>query len=316
MKARIGAGSPHFNSRVARMISGISCRQVISDSDFDDVYRLRYDAYLNEQAIHPSQSRRLVDKFDLSSNGAVFGFYSNDDLIASLRIHVASKAFPDSPAMETFADYLERYVEDDVVIVDCNRFVIRADASRTCYALPYIVVRLGHMASAYFSAKIATATVRREHQAFYKRIFNFEQICEPRHYPTLTKPLSLMTLDFPAERDSIEARYPFVQSSAEEREARFGHWADRMRRMVEARWNPTFPVAISSDVAAHNRGQEALISQPMPDGPVTTANCLSQGLRAPAPSWSISPLGRVRPTGTGPKGVHMHVGSRQLMAVA
>ena len=46
-------------------------------------------------------------------------------------------------------------------------------------------------------------------------------MCEPRPYPTLTKPLCLMAADYRAVRDRIFERFPVMRSTAAEREMLF-----------------------------------------------------------------------------------------------
>ena len=63
--------------------------------------------------------------------------------------------------------------------------------------------------------------VRAEHQAFYRRIFGHRPICEPRHYPSLEKPISLMVLDYPHMVERVHRRYPFFRSTYFERRMLF-----------------------------------------------------------------------------------------------
>ncbi len=72
-----------------------------------------------------------------------------------------------------------------------------------------------------FNADIGTATVRAEHQAFYRRVFMHKVLCPPRPYPTLTKPLSLMAVDFHAKREKVFQRYPIFRSTFFERRMLF-----------------------------------------------------------------------------------------------
>jgi hypothetical protein len=46
-------------------------------------------------------------------------------------------------------------------------------------------------------------------------------LCEPRVYPTLSKPISLMAVDYREIRDNVTERYPFFRTSAEELKAIF-----------------------------------------------------------------------------------------------
>jgi hypothetical protein len=64
------------------------------------------------------------------------------------------------------------------------------------------------------------ASVRAEHQAFYRRIF-LHTLAPPRDYPGLIKPISLMAIDFPDQRDRVFARFPHLRSSYFERRMLF-----------------------------------------------------------------------------------------------
>ena len=63
--------------------------------------------------------------------------------------------------------------------------------------------------------------MRAEHQAFYRRVFGHRLICEPRHYPSLTKPICLMALDYAMARERVVQRHPFFRSTVFERRMLF-----------------------------------------------------------------------------------------------
>jgi hypothetical protein len=85
-----------------------------------------------------------------------------------------------------------------------------------------VTTRLAWLASEYFSTSLLLATVRAEHQAFYRRVFGHRLICEPRHYPSLTKPICLMALDYSMARERVIDRHPFFRSTVFERRMLFG----------------------------------------------------------------------------------------------
>jgi hypothetical protein len=77
------------------------------------------------------------------------------------------------------------------------------------------------MAGEYFNADYLLATVRAEHQAFYRRVFGGKLVCEPRSYPGLGKPISMMMSPRNEVMAYVMRRYPFFASSALERSALF-----------------------------------------------------------------------------------------------
>jgi hypothetical protein len=203
------------------LLDQVEYRLAVSEIEKDDIYSLRYRAYLNEGAIEPRADHRLTDRFDDLPNSWTFGIYLDGELMSSVRISVATPDNSDTPATEAFPDLIEPELAKGKVIVDPNRFV--ADpVRRTKYPqLPYITLRLAYVACEHFNADIGTATVRKEHQAFYRRVFLHQPLCLPRPYPTLTKPLSLMAVDYPKLREKVFQRYPLFRSTELERRTLF-----------------------------------------------------------------------------------------------
>jgi hypothetical protein len=134
-----------------------------------------------------------------------------------VRLHVAVGGRGDLPASHVFPDFLDRELAAGKTIVDPTRFVADATATKLYPELPYLTLRACHMAADFFDADDVLATVRAEHQAFYRRVFGHQPVCPPRPYPSLMKPITLMSLDFQAKRETILRRYPFFGSSAAER---------------------------------------------------------------------------------------------------
>jgi N-acyl-L-homoserine lactone synthetase len=203
------------------LLDQVEYRLAETEVEREEIYNLRYRAYVNEGAIEARSDQRLTDRFDDLPNSWIFGIYLGGELTSSVRISVATPECSDTPAVDAFADLLEPELAKGKVIVDPNRFV--ADpVRRTKYPqLPYITLRLAYVACEHFGADIGTATVRKEHQAFYRRVFLHQPLCLPRPYPTLTKPLCLMAVDYPKLREKVFQRYPLFRSTELEREMLF-----------------------------------------------------------------------------------------------
>lgn len=210
-----------FSDRVLQLLERIDYRRADSDKEKEAIFRLRHDAYVREGAILPNPSRRFRDDYDDWANAYTFGLYIDGVLASSFRMHVATPDNPDLPAAHVFPDLLKRDLEAGKTIIDPTRFVADATCARLYPELPYATVRLGYLAAEYFRADYVLATVRAEHQAFYRRIFGHKVVCPPRAYPTLNKPISLMTLHYPPARLHILARYPFFRSTVFERRMLF-----------------------------------------------------------------------------------------------
>ena len=193
----------------------------------DVIYRLRYRAYLREGAILPSESQRVTDRYDDLPNNYTFGVYVRGELLSSIRISVLTSEHRGSPSSEMFSDMLHPELDRGRVIVDPTRFVADPEKAKLFPELPYVSVRLGWVACAHFNADIGLANVRPEHRAFYRKVFLQQPWGEPRLYPGLIKPVGLMAADYPAIRDKVFQRFPYMRSSAFERRMLFQRTIER-----------------------------------------------------------------------------------------
>lgn len=207
--------------RVQRLVEKADYRRADTPEEREAIFQLRYRAYLAEGAITPNESQSFSDPLDDQPNATTVGVYIDGELASSIRLHVATHLHPNLPALNVFSDLLSPEIAAGKVIVDPTRFVADKALSRQYPELCYVTTRLAWLASEYFATHYLLATVRAEHQAFYRRTFGHKVICEPRHYPSLTKPISLMALDFPLNRERVLARYPFFRSTTFERRMLF-----------------------------------------------------------------------------------------------
>jgi N-acyl-L-homoserine lactone synthetase len=202
-------------------LEDVDYRLALTAEDKDEIYRLRYRAYLREGAILPSVSERVTDDYDDLPNSFIFGVYVNGELYSSIRISVLNSQWRKSLSSDMFADLLHPELDRGTVIVDPTRFVADHEKARLFPALPYVTVRLGYVACAHFNADIGLANVRPEHRAFYKKVFLQEPWGEPRLHPGLIKPVGLVAATYPEIKDRVFRRFPFMRSSAFERRMLF-----------------------------------------------------------------------------------------------
>lgn len=207
--------------RVAELVEKADYRLADTPAERLAVFRLRYQAYLREGAITANETGLFSDPLDDQPNALIYGVYLNGQLASSIRLHVATPEYQNLPALNVFSDLLSSEIAAGKIIVDPTRFVADRDLSRQHPELCYVTTRLAWMVSEYFQANYLLATVRTEHQAFYRRTFGHRVVCDARHYPSLTKPISLMALDFMPNRERVLTRYPFFRSTFFERRMLF-----------------------------------------------------------------------------------------------
>jgi hypothetical protein len=216
-----------FLERTSDPLEFVDYRLAETPEEKDEIYRLRYRAYLREGAILPSESKRVTDRYDDEPNNFTFGVYYRDELYSSIRISVLCGEWRGSPSSEMFADVLHPELDRGKTIIDPTRFVADPDKARVFPELPYVTVRLGYVACGHFNADIGLANVRPEHRAFYRKVFLQEPLGEPKLFPGLIKPVGLMAANYREIRDRVFQRFPFMRSSAFERRTLFQRSGER-----------------------------------------------------------------------------------------
>jgi hypothetical protein len=210
-----------FSDSVADLLDRIDYKLAHTAEEREKIFRLRYQAYLREDAILPNPSKSFADRYDDMDNVYLFGLYIEGELASSIRIQVDSKEHPYSPSLDAFRDVLQPKLDAGRVIIDATRFVADEGLSKRFRALPYVTVRLNWLAAAYFANGYSVVAVRPEHAPFYRRTFGLRLICEARPYPNLTKPLCLLASDYQSVADYVHQRYPFFRSTFFERRMLF-----------------------------------------------------------------------------------------------
>jgi hypothetical protein len=226
------------------LLNNVDYRLAETPEEREEIYRLRYRAYLREEAILPSADERVTDVFDESPYSWIFGVYIKGELCSSIRVSLVTPEHPTSPSVEVFPEILRPELARGRSLVDPTRFVADPELFKRYPELPYATVRLGYVAGVHFNAELGLATVRAEHQAFYRRTFMQEPLCEPRLFPGLLKPVGLMAAHYPTLRERVFARYPYLHSSVFERRMLF----DSRRSLVQDTTN-LHPTAILLSLA-------------------------------------------------------------------
>ena len=212
---------PAISARSWDPMDHVDYRLAETPEEKEEIYRLRYRAYLREGAVKASAEQRVVDQFEDAPNAWTFGVYLHGELYSSIRISVLTSEWRLSPSVELFGEILHPLLDKGMVFIDSTRFVADPDKARHFPELPYVTVRHGSTAGVYFHADYGLAIIRPEHQAFYRRVFLHETWAEPRLYPGLVKPVGLLATHLPTVREKVLGRYPFLRSSAFERRMLF-----------------------------------------------------------------------------------------------
>jgi len=210
------AGTMDFSDDLAALSTRIDCRRADTSEERQAILRLRYQAYLRAGEISANPFETFTDTADDQENGYLYGLFIDDKLASSLRLHIGSRIDPKIPSLKLFPDVLAPLLDAGRVIVDTTCLVADEKLSRLYRCLPYLTFRPCILAAEYFHADGIVTAVRSEHQAFYRRAFNHQVLCEPRRSPQLVKPLGLLMLHFPSAAEQLYEKYPFFSSSISE----------------------------------------------------------------------------------------------------
>lgn len=221
MRVETKQSQKSFAHKLSDYLQDADYKIAATKKDRDEIYSLRYECYLKEKAIRENSERKFTDDYDELDNCWVFGIHVDGKLTSSIRFHQISPSKPYGPAMDVFPDIVRPMIAQGMTIIDPTRLVVDQSASKLHPELPFATMRVACMASEYFNANYCLATVRSEHQAFYRRVFDFKPLCKPRPYPTLLKPIALLAGDMKAVRDKVAERYPVFVSSFTERRMLF-----------------------------------------------------------------------------------------------
>ncbi|MEM7215811.1 MAG: hypothetical protein AAF423_09730 [Pseudomonadota bacterium] len=213
-----GSNGSEFAAKLLRYLQEVDYRVAWTNQQRNSIFRLRYDAYLREDTIKPNSSRMFRDEYDEFENCWIFGIYIKDELVSSIRFHVISPDCPKGPALDVFPDIVGPMVFDEgLTLIDPTRFVVEEQVASEYPEMPYMTLRVACMAYEFFDAEYVLATVRKEHMAFYRRVFNAEILSPPRPYPLLKKPIAMMRAHVRGVREKMARRYPIFESSLTER---------------------------------------------------------------------------------------------------
>ena len=207
--------------KVRNFIDIVEIRRAVDQEDLDAIYRLRYEAYRRENFIRPNIEKLCIDELDDSQNHYDFGFYLNDRLLSSMRLHIVTQQEPQCATMLAFPEIVGEWLKEGKTLIDPSRFVTDLECSALYPELPLVMMRLPIMAAQYFNANYGAFTVRPEHVAFYKRIFRATEMSGYRKFPYVDFNVILMRADTSNPEQGIFKRYPYFKSDYLEQRALF-----------------------------------------------------------------------------------------------
>src|SRR5436305_10736527 len=143
--------------RSSDLLEQVDYRLAQTPEEKEEIYHLRYRAYLREGAVKESPEQRVTDQYDDLPNSWTFGVYLHGELYSSVRISVLTSEWRQSCSNEAFGEILNQRLDRGEVIIDPARFVADPDRIKRLPELPYLTLRLAYMAGEYLSADLGLA---------------------------------------------------------------------------------------------------------------------------------------------------------------
>jgi len=215
------APASSFAGTLIDILDRVEYRRVSTSEQSDPVYRLRYEAYRREEFVPFNAGGVVRDEFDELPNAFCYGIYIDGRLVSSLRLHHVTREHKLSPSYSVFSDILDPLLEAGHTFIDPGRFTADLEASLAYPALPFLTLRIAVMAVWHFRVKYCLSTVRPEHVAFYRRVFNSTKLGDARYYHGLAFPMEMWACDCPVVYPNLIKRYQFFDSTEEERRRLF-----------------------------------------------------------------------------------------------
>ena len=143
--------------RSSDLLDQVDYRLAQTPEEKEEIYNLRYRAYLREGAVKESVDQRVTDQYDDLPNAWTFGIYIRGELFSSVRISVLTREWRQSCSAEAFGEILFPRLDRGEIIIDPTRFVADPEKAKRFPELPYVTLRLAYLACEYFNADLGLA---------------------------------------------------------------------------------------------------------------------------------------------------------------
>lgn len=169
--------------------------RVQSDSDLSAVGSFRYDCYLADGLIGSRTDRRFLDEYDYVENAQVYMLKSGDRIGGTIRLHILKECDARSATMSAFSDILKPKILSGLTLIDGARFAVAPDLGALRLSVARQTLRVYANFAKLHDVDYGIAAVSEERVAFYRMLYGFDQLSEPRSYGGLSKQLVLMGVD-------------------------------------------------------------------------------------------------------------------------
>src|SRR5260221_2484210 len=149
MKSAAGPTTAAFGRNKSDWLDQVDYRLAETPEEKEEIYRLRYRAYLREGAIQPLSDQRVIDHFDDTPNAWTFGVYFHGQLYSSIRVSLLTPERRVSPSVGVVCGGLHPPFGKRMGFLDSNRLVADPAKGRKFSQRRHVAVRAGSLAGGY-----------------------------------------------------------------------------------------------------------------------------------------------------------------------
>jgi len=223
-----------FCAKIMEALDDVEYQRLDLEQEMAGIGRIRSEAYAAVNLLK-LEGEPLIEDVDFDTHAYVFGVHYKGTLVSTLRIHHITPEHRVSTTFSMFPDHLNAWLDSGKSLIDPVRLAADPSAMRSVPALPYITLRLAAMASQRLSADYVIQLTTPQHAPFYKRTFFGFEVAAPIAGEKYGIPIGLHATDIAESMEAIRVRFPFFQSTPEERHALFDRSAGRtMSKFIKA----------------------------------------------------------------------------------
>lgn len=176
-------------------VDGFVAEMCIEKESLETAYHLRYQAYLDAEAIPPNPEQQCTDPFDAQKNARTFLIWHEGKPVASVRSLTWSADYDwaPTPSINYFKKEVDQYIGLGYPILESNRFVTEPDfTGRKSLTAQMLLFRIQTLGALVDQCAYVITAVRPRHAKFYERFMNFKAISAAIKVPEVSFDIQLL----------------------------------------------------------------------------------------------------------------------------
>jgi N-acyl-L-homoserine lactone synthetase len=196
-------------------------------ADCEEVFKLRYRAYLAAGLIEENESGSYCDQHDAKPSTYHIAAYDEGRLIGAIRFSVWYATDPASafPCENVYPEIAALKAKSTGSVIEFSRMAVDPEITNWSYrttlygALYGALVRAGFIAAKALDAECLLVAARAPLNSFYERMCGFKRMAEPQLYPPGGIPVLLMSVPLSEAEAYQSAQNAFFEVQDSEIEA-------------------------------------------------------------------------------------------------